>query len=125
MKHILRLFLALFLLGCDSRTEWRDGNYEIRWIDTPELSLNLNIGEGAFVERVPADVIAVGSNTAYIVVKHRNPKSKVITYFYLEKNKDGIYKNASDVVQGPYSEVEFKELTNKIVLPMFKREFNY
>lgn len=125
MNKSLLLFLALILSGCDSGTEWRDGNYEIIWIDTPELSLNLNVSEGGFVERVPPNVVAVGSNSQYIVVKQSNKESKEIAYFYLEKVKDNIYKNANEITKGPLSEVEFIEISKKLGLPKISKEFHY
>lgn len=125
MKKFLLLFLALFLPGCDSGAEWRDGKYEITWIDTSGLSLNLNVGEDAFIERVPANVVAVGSDSQYIVIKQSNKESKEISYFYLEKDKDSIYKNANEITKGPLSEVEFIELSKKLGLPKITKEFHY
>ena len=125
MKKFLLLFLAIFLSGCDSGTEWRDGKYEIIWIDASGLSLNLNVGEGAFVERVPPNIVAVGSNSQYIVVKQSNKEFKEIAYFYLEKGKDNIYKNASEITKGPLSEAEFIELSKKLGLPKTTKEFHY
>jgi len=125
LKKFLLLFLVLFLSACDSGTEWRDGNYEIIWIDTPGLSLNLNVGEGGFVERVSPNVVAVGTNSQYIVVKQSNKESKESAYFYLEKSKDNIYKNASEITKGPLSEAEFIELSGKLGLPKITKEFHY
>ncbi len=125
MKRFLLLFLAIFLSGCDSGTEWRDGKYEIIWIDASGLSLNLNVGEGGFVERVPPNIVAVGSNSQYIVVKQSNKEFKEIAYFYLEKGKDNIYKNASEITKGPLSEAEFIELSKKLGLPKTTKEFRY
>lgn len=125
MKKFLLLFLVIFLSGCDSGTEWRDGKYEIIWIDASGLSLNLNVGEGAFVERVPPNIVAVGSNSQYIVVKQSNKEFKEIAYFYLEKGKDNIYKNASEITKGPLSEAEFIELSKKLGLPKTTKEFHY
>ena len=125
MKKFLLLFLVIFLSGCDSGTEWRDGKYEIIWIDASGLSLNLNVGEGGFVERVPPNIVAVGSNSQYIVVKQSNKEFKEIAYFYLEKGKDNIYKNASEITKGPLSEAEFIELSKKLGLPKTTKEFRY
>ncbi|WP_040392317.1 hypothetical protein [Cellvibrio sp. BR] len=125
MKKCLLLFLALFLSGCDSGTEWRDEKYEIIWIDTLGLSLNLNVGASGFVERVPPNVVAVGSNSQYIVVKQSNKASKEIAYFYLEKGKDNTYKNANEITKGPLGEAEFIELSRKLGLPKITKEFHY
>lgn len=125
MKKFLLLFLVIFLSGCDSGTEWRDGKYEIIWIDASGLSLNLNVGEGGFVERVPPNIVAVGSNSQYIVVKQSNKEFKEIAYFYLEKGKDNIYKNASEITKGRLSEAEFIELSKKLGLPKTTKEFHY
>ena len=102
----------------------RDGNYSVIWIDTPELSLHLDVGEGGSIERVAADVVAVGSDKFYVVAKQRNLNTKDFSYFYIEK-KDGIYKNANEITQGPYSEKEFITLSNKIGLPKFTKQFKY
>jgi len=125
MNKFLLLFLAFFLSACDSGTEWRDGKYEIIWIDTSGLSLSLNVGEGGFVERVPPNVVAVGSNSQYIVVKQSNKESKEIAYFYLEKSKDNIYKNTNEIAKGPLGEAEFIELSRKLGLPKITKEFHY
>ncbi|MFO1368948.1 MAG: hypothetical protein U1F46_08130 [Marinagarivorans sp.] len=125
MKTFLLFFLAFSLSACDSGTEWRDGKYELIWIDTSGLSLSLNVGEGGFVERVPPNVVAVGSNSQYIVVKQSNRESKKITYFYLDKSKDNIYKSYNESTRGPLSEVEFIELSRKLGLPKITKEFHY
>ena len=78
-----------------------------------------------FVELVPPKVVAVGSNSEYIVVKQFNKESKEIAYFYLEKTKDNIYKNASEITKGPLSEAEFIELSKKLGLPKITKEFHY
>ena len=125
MKKFLLLFVAIFLSGCDSGTEWHDGKYEVIWIDNSGLSLNLDVGEGASIERVPPNLVAVGSNSHYIVVKQFNIKSKEIAYFYLEKKKDNIYKNANEITKGPLSEAEFIELSRTLGLPKLTKEFHY
>jgi hypothetical protein len=125
LKKVLLLFLFFALVACDSGTKWSDGNYSVIWIDTPELSLHLDVGEGGSIERVAADVVAVGSDKFYVVAKQRNLNTKDFSYFYIEKSKDGIYKNANEITQGPYSEKEFITLSNKIGLPKFTKQFKY
>ena len=125
MKRVFLLFLLPFFVACDSGTEWRDGNYQVSWIDASPLSLNFDVGNGGSVERVKGEVIAVGSNKDYVIAKQRDPKTKEISFFYIERIKDGIYKNAEEITQGPYTETEFSGLRQKLGLPNFTKEFRY
>jgi hypothetical protein len=125
LKKALLFCLFFVLVACDSGTQWRDEKYAVIWIDTPALSLNLDIGEGASIERVAADVVAVGSNQFYVVAKQRSSKTKAFSYFYIEKNKDDSSKNADEITKGPYSEQEFIALSKQFGLPKLTKQFNY
>jgi len=125
VRKLIALSILIALQSCDSRTEWHDGNYEVVWIDTPELSLYLNVGEGALNQRVGPEVIAVGANSKYITVKQRDPNTKLISFYFIEKATDGIYKNSAEVTKGPFSESEFQKLSTELDLPKFSKEFYY
>jgi hypothetical protein len=125
LKKALLFCLFFALVACDSGTQWRDEKYVVIWIDTPALSLNLDVGEGASIERVAADVVAVGSNQWYVVAKQRNIKTQEFWYFYIEKSKDDSSKNADEITQGPYSEQEFIALSKQFGLPTLTKQFNH
>lgn len=124
MRKLIALFICIVLQSCDSGREWQDGNYEVAWIDSPELSLYLSAGEGALLKRVGPEVIAVGANSKYITVKQRNPKTKLISFYFLERANDGMYKDSAQVTKGPFTEEEFKKLSVELELPEFSKEFH-
>lgn len=72
MKLISLIILTIFLSSCDSGVLWRDDPYEVIWIDTSDnRSLNHQISENVSIGRVEAEVIAIGSNKSFVVVKQK------------------------------------------------------
>lgn len=125
MKRFLLLFLLPIIVACDHGTEWRDGNYEVGWIDSHRLTLNFSLGNGSSIGRVGGEVIAVGSNENFVVAKQRNSTTKKISFFFIEKKRDDPYKNAEEITQGPYSEAEFLDLSRQLGFPSFTKQFHY
>ena len=89
----LALMVVCFLSGCglfDSGVEWRDGPYELLWIDVSyQTSLNYDLGEKeGSIGLVDWTAFAVGSNDRYIVVKHHpNDNQAVTSYFIVDKRE--------------------------------------
>ena len=125
MKHLIYIAIFSFLLtGCDHGVEWSEGDYEVHWIDTSDnRTLARIIGENASIGRVYPEVIAIGSNSEYVVAKQRDPDSGEISYFIIEKAKDGKYLNMSEITEGPFSEATFMEISKVKNLPDFTAEF--
>ena len=124
MKRALLITFLALLCSCDSGVEWRDKPYEVMWIDTGDnRTLNYEITESASIGRVEAEVIAVGSNDKYVVAKQKPVGGGAISYFYIDREKDGKYLNGNEITQGPFSEVEFIQLRARLGLPEFSKEF--
>ena len=124
MKFINFILLAVLITGCDSGVLWEEPPYLVQWIDTSEnRSLNLSVGDGASIGRVEKEVIAIGSNKKYIVIKRRSVIDKKIYYYYLEKEKDKIIYNDTDITKGPFSKEEFQREKKYLKLPEFTKTF--
>lgn len=116
--------LCLFHSGCDSAVKWSRGNYEVYWIDSPgNLQLGYRLGSGRWVGRVQHQVIAVGASTKWIVAQRRPPGSSEIEYYYWLISLDGEYKNASDVVKGPFTKSQFANEGKSRDFPKFSTRF--
>ena len=112
------------LSGCDSGVQWRDKEYEVLWIDTSEnRSLVRRVDEGGGIGRVEPEVIAVGSNEHYVVVKQRSLSNDSITYFVVPRQMDNPYLNAEEITEGPFSSSEFEALKVQKGLPEFSAVF--
>jgi hypothetical protein len=124
MKINVILLCSLVIVGCDSGVLWRDPPYQVQWIDTSDnRTLSYDLGNGGSIGRVDAEVIAVGSNELYIVAKQRLTYQNTIKYYYIERSKDHKHQNGYEITQGPFNEKEFSELSAKLNLPSFTREF--
>ena len=126
MKYFLTIiFISTLLFGCSYDGSWRDGPYVVWVQESNHIVLNRSFedGRGGMIGRVRANVIAVGSNTLYVVAKQKDPKTKVVSYFYIEKSKDGKYLNQNEITQGPFNAKEFIQLKKELGLPAFSKQF--
>jgi hypothetical protein len=118
------LLLLLVLSACDSGVKWEDKPYQVIWIDTDNnRTLVYAFDNGGSIGRVQAEIIAVGSNEKYIIAKQQDLNDKTISFFYLERSKDSMYRNSNQVTQGPFTEQEFEKLKSELNLPEFLKEF--
>ena len=123
-KIFLSILLCFGLASCDHGVEWSEGDYVVHWIDTTEnLTLARKIDSKTSIGRVRAEVIAIGSNENYIIAKQKNPSTNSISYFYINKKKDGKYLNLEEITEGPFSKSRFMELQKELGLPKFTKEF--
>lgn len=123
-KILCMLFVLTLLCGCDSGVQWREGRYEVLWIDTGENRiLALSLGNGDSIGRVESEVIAVGSNKKYVVAKQRSVGTNTVAFFYIDKSKDSSYLNQNEITQGPFSEPQFNQLSKELGLPGFTKQF--
>lgn len=124
LKRTICILAILALAACDYGVQWEDKPYQVIWVDTTDnRTLNYSLENGASIGRVQAEVIAVGSNDKYIVAKQRDLGGGSISFFYLERSKDSMYKNLDDVTQGPFTEQEFEKLKSDLNFPEFSKEF--
>lgn len=115
----------VLLVGCDHGVEWRDGLYQVHWIDEVQnrkLSISVD-GEDSLVRRVAPVVVAVGSNERFVVVKQILEGGSSVAYYYIDKNIDDIYLDQNEVTQGPFTKERFSELQRELDLPGFSKEF--
>ena len=129
MTRITRIALLLLtasvLSGCDSGSKWKSGKYEVYWIDIPsDLTLGMDLGDGTAIGRVMPQVIAVGEDSKWIVAARHPQGDKSITeYYYFSKDADHPHKNADEIVQGPFTETQFKQKTSDHGLPPLTKHF--
>jgi hypothetical protein len=120
-KYLLLIVIALFLVGCGS--SWNDGPYEVYYDAMSDRVLGRNMGEGMFIGRVEGDVIAIGNNEKYISVKQRGKGYETESYFFINKDKDGMYLNMDEITQGPFNKKHYDKLVTELGLPKLSKEF--
>ena len=121
MKLLTSALLVLMLSACGAM--WEDGEYEVYYIDG-HINLGIKIdNSGSNHGRVDHKVVAVGANDKYVVAKQLEPGSTVPSYFYIVRENDSMYLNPDEITQGPFTEVRFNELSQKLGLPRFSKEF--
>ena len=102
---------------------WEDGAYAVYYIDG-DIKLGIKIDDkGSFHGRVGSKIIAVGANENYVVAKQLITGSDSVSYFYIDKKKDNIYLNPDEITEGPYTELQFENLSQKLNFPNFSKEF--
>lgn len=84
-----------------------------------DLHLSYILPSGDAVGRIPGKVVAVGSDSKYIVAKREPAGGGPVEFFYLDRKKDGPYADLAGVVFGPFTSEEFSALTAKLALPSF------
>lgn len=122
---VLTLSLTVPLTGClfDSGTLWQDDQYYVSWIDIGEnRSVYYRLENGSGIGRIDPTILAVGSNEFFLVAKRFNGLN--VGYYYIEKSKDGPYRNPSEVTKGPFTEKEFAALREEFELPLFEKNFD-
>ena len=121
MKLLTSVLLIFTLSACGPM--WEDGEYEVYYIDG-NINLGIKIDDsGTYHGRVDHKVVAVGADEKYVVAKQLEPGGTVPSYFYIVREKDNMYLNSNEITQGPFSEVRFNELSQKLGLPSFSKEF--
>jgi hypothetical protein len=114
------------LSGCglfDSGVEWRDGPYELLWIDVSyQTSLNFDLGRnGSSIGLVDWTVFAVGSNDRYIVVKQHPQGNKAVTSYFIVDKSEVRPMDPTRAVLGPLTQAEFSVKARSLNLPQFTK----
>jgi hypothetical protein len=122
----LAFMVVCSLSGCglfDSGVEWRDGPYELLWIDLPsQLSLNYDLGrDGGSIGLVEWTVFSVGSNDRYIVVKQHPNGNKAVTRYIIVDKSEALQTDPVRGVLGPLTQAEFGAKARSIKLPQFTK----
>lgn len=121
MKVIPLIFMITLLVGCDNGVLWEDNPYQVAWVDTTtNRTLNYDLGDGGFITRIEAKIIAVGSDDHYIVAKQQSPDVGVISYYYIERQSDQKFANGAS---GPYTKAQFWKIKKELNLPDFTKRF--
>ena len=122
----LAFVVACSLSGCglfDSGVEWRDGPYELLWIDVSyQTSLDYDFGRnGGAIGLVDWTVFAVGSNDRYIVVKQHPDGNKAVTNYFVVDKSRALPTDPTRAVLGPLTQSEFSAKARSIKLPKFTK----
>jgi hypothetical protein len=125
----LAFMVVCSLSGCglfDSGVEWRDGPYELLWIDLPyQLSLDYDLGrDGSSIGLVHWTVFSVGSNDRYIVVKQHPNGNKAVTSYFIVDKSEALQTDPVRAVLGPLTQAEFSAQARSIKLPKFTKILN-
>ncbi|WP_419903139.1 hypothetical protein [Kiloniella sp.] len=98
--------------------------YEVHSIDgVGNRTLAKIIEPGATIGRVGAQVIAIGFNDKYLIAKRLHEDKITVSYYIVDKTRDGIYKNASEITEGPFNQEAFQKLKQERKLPEFSEQF--
>lgn len=111
--------------GCDSRNEWQEGAYQLRWIDTPELFLVYTNDQGQNMTLIEADVIGIGSDQTHIIVRQRHHQSREISYFLINKQAANMRNTSHAENMQRLSEKEYLSQSAHTSWPNISREFHY
>ena len=123
ISFILTILAVFAISGCDSSTEWRSGKHSVSWIDV-DLNLGIDTGDGASIGRVMHRVCSVGENDRWIVAARYPGGDKTRKeYYYFSKAADHPFKNADEIVLGPFTETEFISHKTRLSLPDFEKHF--
>lgn len=119
------LLVSVLLGACDTRNEWQDGAYQLRWIDTPELFLVYTNDKGQSTTLVEADVIGIGSDQKHIIVRQRHHLSREISYFLIGKYATNASNNQQTESLLHLSEEDYRSQAALASWPNISREFYY
>ena len=126
---VLACIVTAALSACglfDSGVEWRDGPYELLWIDLPyqlSLSYDLDRNNGS-IGLVDWTVFSVGSNDRYIVVKQHPNGNKAVTSYFIVDKSEALPTDPVRAVLGPLTQAEFSAKARSIQLPKFTKVLN-
>ncbi|MCG7564583.1 MULTISPECIES: hypothetical protein [Pseudoalteromonas] len=121
MKIVSLILMILLLAGCDSAVLWEDKPYQVLWLDdTSNRTLSYDFGDGGFITRIDAQIVAVGSNNRFIVAKRTLPNTDILVFYYIEKSSDSQFAEGA---AGPFTEAQFQQLKQKLDLPEFTKTF--
>ncbi len=126
LKTAVIILLCGLMTGCglfDSGVVWKEGNYELVWIDVPnDVTLSYVLDKDSAVGRVEARVYSVGWDGRYVVAKQHPKGDKTITnYFIIDAQKDSKYADPAQTVIGPLTEAEYQQKSAALKLPRFSK----
>ena len=126
LKSLATAILLFSIIGCDGGTLWKDGEYEVIWIDSngpymAECDAKIDMCK----ELTGETILAVGSNERFIVTEVIGKESDKSTYYIIDKNISGFNTNMNlpNSVAGPYSKEQFNTKVKLLNLPGFSKTF--
>lgn len=93
-------------------------NYSVVSVDTKEnSSLSFNLGDGAFIERIPGRIVSVEWGGRYIIAERSHNGDAPQSYYILDKQNDQRYAEPEDSVTGPLSASQLVEAKKRKKIP--------
>lgn len=110
---ITLLLVILISLSCGKTltySDWADGDFHVYTTkDRPKLGIYAHPG---YLNLVPEEVIAIGSNDLWIVARQYDHASKTSDHYYIVNKK-------TEYPDGPLNEKEYEKFRNERALPSF------
>lgn len=123
ITSIASVLAVITISSCDTDTRWRSGKYSVYLIDV-DLVLGIDAGDGVSIGRVMHRVCSIGENERWVVAaRYPGGDKSRKEYFYFSKAADHPFKNADEIVLGPYTESEFNGHKDRLSLPDFQKHF--
>jgi len=121
-------FAASALAGCGGPVldEQIDGPYRLRATDLKQERM-VCYGFDPCMERIPAFIVAVGSNADFVVALQQPPKdggapsSGADAYYYIDRKADGPTADPSVAVHGPFDLAAFSAEQARLGLPPLRK----
>jgi hypothetical protein len=110
------VLVSLLLLGCSP--SWEEKPYEVYWIDGT-TTLGYSLGGGAYIGRID-EPKTIESNEKYISV-YACPLDSC-SYYYIDKINDHKFAEHDEFVYGPYTKLQFSNLSGSLGLPKITTE---
>lgn len=103
------LVASLTSCGQDMSVFKIDTIYSVVTTDTKaDTCLAYNLGNGSHIGRVDGQVVAVGWDAQFIIIKqHHKGNPKDVKFFILDKSKDSMTAEPGDSVLGPLDSTSF------------------
>ena len=99
----------LIILSCDG-VEYKEhivGNYYIIKSEG-QIDLSYKLEKGAYVGKVPSNIVEYGFNQKYIIAKTRN-SNKSYSFFIIDRAKDFGSAIEENFRIGPITEIQFEK----------------
>lgn len=128
LAAVVIVFAASTLAACGGPVfdEPIDGPYRLRATDLP-LERMVCYGFDPCIERIPAFVVAVGSNAEFVVALRQPPKgggaspSGADAYYYIDRKADGPTADPSVAVHGPFDLATYSAEQARLGLPLLHK----
>lgn len=115
---VMTFVLTICVSACDSGIYWEDDAYIVTWLDTFEnVTVNRKLRDGASIERIGPQVVAVASDSQYLTAKVLPIGETIHVFYFLKKSLDNDFLNGDEIAVGPLSEKTFESKSKELNLP--------